>query len=327
MEPILTETKRHAAIPRDPKYSAIWDNYLEQQAGFWTASKINFTNDEKNFKNVPDNIKLMIDHVLGFFSIGDELINENLDTNFIDEITIPEIKVTLRYQTMSEDIHSQVYNENILAIYPLKKDRDRIFNMVKSSPFIERKKEFAKKYMDRKTISFNERIIAFTAYEGIAFSGSFAFIDWLKEQGYDLEGMYSHNEYISNDESNHTKSGAIINSYLVEQASDEKIKQIIDELMQIEYDLWDSIIPYDTFGNLSRRDMRKHIFHCGNIVTRMLGRSNIYNRDTTSPFKFLGKRSLATKANFFEKESINYRMSSDVSVPITAASFDTSDDF
>ena len=328
MEPILTDTNRHSVEPRDNKYSLIWDCYQTQINSFWPASKIIFTDDRKQYPLLSDIERNITDNVLGFFSIGDELIMENLNSNFIEEIKIPEIITMLRWQNSIEDIHSQVYNKNVLEVYPLEKDRNRVFNLVKDSEILERKIDFAKKYMDV-SVPFNIRIVAFTLYEGVGFSGSFAWIDWLKLKNYKLTGMFHHNDYISNDEFNHTLGGSLIESHIINKASDKVVKECMMELQNIEIDFWKNLIPqYGLSNGMSIDNMILHIKHCTNICANMLNRPKLlYDNDTSTPFKFLKSRSLSTKYNFFEQEGINYRMGSTKNVPVSDSSFNLEGDF
>ena len=49
-------------------------------------------------------------------------------------------------------------------------------------PCVKGKADWALKWINSKTASFGERVIAFAAVEGIFFSGSFAAIFWLKKR-------------------------------------------------------------------------------------------------------------------------------------------------
>lgn len=328
MEPITNPNNKKTPTPVDPKYKDIYDNYLKQTRSFWVPTVINFTDDKKNFKNMPLIEQDVTKMVLSFFSKGDELINENLSNNFLSEITQPEITVCLTFQEMMEDIHSQVYNRNIHEVFETEQEIQEILDLAKNSTYIDAKIAFAHKYMNKqKPLSL--RIAAFIFYEGIAFSGSFAWIDWLKECKYELTGMFQHNDYISNDEFSHTTTGAMIEDKLLNKASNNDIKECLLDLQNIEINFWRSVIPIHGLSNgMTRSNMSDHIKHCANICAHMIGRPKLlYNKDTTTPFKFLTSRSLSTKFNFFEKEGINYHMGDENNVPVSKSSFDLSDDF
>jgi len=325
-EPLCCDGGRHSVIPLNPKYSRIWKCFQSQLLSFWTHNKIHFDEDAKYYQKLPSNVKNMYDHVLAFFAIGDELVSENLNENFIREIKNPEAVQMLVYQAMMENQHSIVYNNNIMSVYPFEQDRQRIFNLVKTSPVVKLKESFMRKWMNPK-LSLGHRIVAYMGAEGIGFSASFAFIDWGKIMGYKLEGMFHANDYISADESQHTIGGAAMEHYIANKISDEEVKKIFDEAIEIEVQFARSLIPADGLPNgMTRINMEKHIIHCANILTLMLGRKGIYG-NTSTPFKYLSFRNLAKKVNFFEQENTNYIMDSKDSVPVTNDSFDTMSDF
>jgi ribonucleotide reductase beta subunit family protein with ferritin-like domain len=321
VEPLLHDHNRHSVIPLDPTFSSLWNCYKAQERVFWTAQQIKFDRDKKQFPLLPQNVKDTIISVLVFFGKADGIVEENLSTNFLQEINLPEASVMLTFQAMMENIHAEVYNNNILELFPLESDRSRIFGLVESSPIIERKIAFAHKYMNisndnGEKIPLSHRIVAFCAVEGINFSGSFAFIDWLKEKKYDLEGMYLHNNYISRDENMHTIGGVLMEKIIIDKASDSEVKEILDEAMDIEIEFFKTILPSEGFEGdtvMNINNMITHIKYCGAYLANMLGR-NIYNKNLMTPFKFMTKRNTYIKSNFFEKEEFNYTMGNDTTI-------------
>lgn len=77
--------------------------------------------------------------------------------------------------------------------------RDYLFNAIETMPCVQKKADWALKWINHKTATFAERVIAFAAVEGIFFSGSFAAIFWLKKRGI-MPGLTFSNELISRDE-------------------------------------------------------------------------------------------------------------------------------
>ncbi len=69
-------------------------------------------------------------------------------------------------------------------------------------PVINKKAEWALKWINNAN-SFAERVLAFSAVEGIFFSGSFCAIFWLKKRSL-MPGLTFSNELISRDEGLHT---------------------------------------------------------------------------------------------------------------------------
>jgi ribonucleotide reductase beta subunit family protein with ferritin-like domain len=56
-----------------------------------------------------------------------------------------------------------------------------LFNAITNVPVIKKKAEWAMKWINSNN-SFQERLVAFAAVEGIFFSGSFCSIFWLKKR-------------------------------------------------------------------------------------------------------------------------------------------------
>jgi ribonucleotide reductase beta subunit family protein with ferritin-like domain len=75
-------------------------------------------------------------------------------------------------------------------------EKDRLLNAISTVPCIQKKARWALKWCDQENASFAERLVAFSAVEGIFFSGSFCAIFWLKKRGL-MPGLGFSNELIS----------------------------------------------------------------------------------------------------------------------------------
>jgi len=69
--------------------------------------------------------------------------------------------------------------------------------------------------------SFAERLVAFSAVEGIFFSGSFCSIFWLKKRSL-MPGLTFSNELISRDEGLHTDFACLMYSHLEKKKLDKQ---------------------------------------------------------------------------------------------------------
>lgn len=306
-EPIMAECKRISAIPLDPKYKKIWANYKRQKATFWVPEKIKYTDDAKTFAHLPKDIQHSTKMVLGFFAGSDEIVEENIQERFLHDITIPEIKNAYVFQAMMENIHSEVYNLMIMSLLPAGEDRDKLFKAVENTKTVSAKAAWARKWISSQK-SYAHRCVAFACVEGILFSSSFAFIDWLKSQKYTMTGLFEANQYISNDEARHTELACLIYDQLENKLTPAEIKEIIDEAIAIEIDFAKEVLPADGHIGLNHRMMTDHIRHCGAILANWLGHSDLY-KNTHCPFAFMTKRSFAMKDNFFEGDGNNYNIS------------------
>ena len=97
---------------------------------------------------------------------------------------------------------------------------------------ITAKRLFAERWMGSAS-PLCDRLVAFSAVEGILFSASFAVIYWYKDKGL-FPGLVSSNEFISRDEALHTDFAVAIHSHLVEQTKGSKIATIIKEAVDAE---------------------------------------------------------------------------------------------
>ena len=103
---------------------------------------------------------------------------------------------------MMENVHSEVYSLLIDTYIKNDYERDFLFNAVGQIPVIQKKEAWALKWINNKD-NFCDRLVAFSAVEGIFFSGSFCSIFWIKKRGL-MPGLTFSNELISRDEGMHT---------------------------------------------------------------------------------------------------------------------------
>lgn len=320
-EPILTPNDRVSAVPIDPKYNDIWENFNKQMRSFWVPGAIKFTEDVKHFPSCPPKIRKTTLKVYGFFAGSDDTVAKNLSERFIREVQIPEIVTAYAFQNMMElCVHAIVYNNAIVALVPDLEKRRALFNAVKTEPSVALKNEWAQRWIESDS-SFAHRCVAFICFEGIHFSSSFAWIDYLKTQKYKLDGTYVSNDEISRDENSHVELATLIYHKLANKLSEAEIKEIIDGALKVEYQFIDDIIDEDGFIGMNRALMKQHVFHCAAIIAADLGYPGIY-KNTSCPFSFMVKRSLNSKTNFFEREETQYSLIGGVDGDPTDREFD-----
>ena len=310
-ETITKPVDRVSIIPIDNKYRAIWENYQLQQKSVWLASSIYTTTDYKTYPTLPTDIQLSLKYILGFFAGSDEIVNQNLVDRFLQEITIPEIRYNYAHQAMMENVHSETYGMLIDGILP-DGEKKMCFNAIRTLNSVKRKADWATRWISSDK-PFSHRCIAFACVEGIMFSASFAFIDWMKSAGYVMEGLYQSNDYISRDEASHNKSSYIVYSYIDNRVPQDIVKEIIDEAISAELLYAKEVLP-NNYNGMNYNMMSQHIRHVANITATSLGYDNIYG-NTSSPFTFSNIRSVDTKPNFFEVHNTQYNTCSDYGAP------------
>jgi len=240
---------------------------------------------------------------LAFFAASDGIVNENLATNFMESIQIPEARCFYGFQIMMENIHSETYALLIDTYIKDPVEKNRLFHAIETVDCVKKKAEWALKWIGNG--SFTERLVAFAAVEGIFFSGSFCSIFWLKKRGL-MPGLSFSNELISRDEGMHCEFACLIYSMIQNKLSKEKIYEMIGDAVAIEKEFITSALPVDLIG-MNSKLMCQYIEYVADRWIVALGYPKLFN--ASNPFDFMELISLQGKTNFFEKKVGEYQKS------------------
>lgn len=282
-------------------YPKIWEMYKKHEASFWTAEEIDLSSDPKDWANMNDGERHFISHVLAFFAASDGIVNENLAVNFMREVQLPEARCFYGFQIMIENIHAETYALLIDTYIKDPIEKDRLFHALDTVPAVTKKAEWALRWIDNGT--FAQRLVAFAAVEGIFFSGSFCSIFWLKKRGL-MPGLTFSNELISRDEGLHCEFACLLYSMLENKLTEEEVKGIIRDAVEIEKEFVTDALPVDLIG-MNAKLMQQYIEFVADRWLGELGCGKIYN--ATNPFDFMEMISLQGKTNFFEKRVGDYQ--------------------
>ncbi|MDX2189535.1 MAG: ribonucleotide-diphosphate reductase subunit beta [Bacteroidota bacterium] len=300
-EPILIENPNRFVLFPIQK-SDIWQFYKKAEASFWTAEELDLSQDMTDWGRLNNNEKHFVSHVLAFFAASDGIVNENLAMNFYNEVQYPEAKCFYGFQIMMENIHSETYSLLIDTYIKDPKEKDKLFNALHTMPCVQKKGEWALKWIS--SPNFVERLVAFTAVEGIFFSGSFCSIFWLKKRGL-MPGLSFSNELISRDEGLHCEFACLLyNNHIKGKISQERIYQIITDAVKIEQEFVTDSLPVDLIG-MNSKLMAQYIEYVADQWLVALGCQKYYN--SQNPFDFMELISLQNKTNFFEKRVAEYQ--------------------
>lgn len=300
-EPILKENKdRFVLFPI--VHNDIWEFYKKAEASFWTAEEIDLSQDLTDWEKLNDNEKHFIKHVLAFFAASDGIVNENLAANFVTEVQYTEAKFFYGFQIAIENIHSETYSLLIDTYVKDPKEKDELFHAIDTLDLVKKKAEWALRWIE--SGSFQERLIAFAAVEGIFFSGSFCSIFWLKKRGL-MPGLTFSNELISRDEGLHCDFACLLfNNHILNKISNERITEIITDAVIIEKEFVTEALPVKLIG-MNAELMCQYIEFVADHLLIELGCNNFYN--STNPFDFMEMISLQGKTIFFEKRVAEYQ--------------------
>ena len=318
-EILLRENKdRFVILPI--KYPKVWEQYKKHEASFWTAEEIDLSSDLKDWAAINDGERHFISHVLAFFAASDGIVNENLAVNFMSEVQLPEARCFYGFQIMMENIHSETYALLIDTYIKDPVEKHRLFHAIETVPAVKKKAEWALRWINNG--NFAERLVAFAAVEGIFFSGSFCSIFWLKKRGL-MPGLTFSNELISRDEGLHCEFACLLYSMLNEKLSEEAIKGIIGDAVEIEKEFITEALPVALIG-MNAKLMQQYIEFVADRWLTELGYTKMFN--ATNPFDFMEMISLEGKTNFFEKRVGDYQKAGVLSGKETQA-FSVDEDF
>ncbi|NBO22942.1 ribonucleoside-diphosphate reductase [bacterium] len=308
-EPILTPNpNRFVIFPL--KHHDIWEMYKISEHLFWTSEEIDLQHDLTDWnEKLNDNERHYIKMILAFFAASDGIVNANLAQNFVNEVQYPEAMFYYGFQIMMENIHSETYSLLIDTYIKDENERNMLFNAIQTIDSIKKKAEWALKWVD--SPNFTERLVAFAAVEGIFFSGAFCSIYWLKKRGL-MPGLAFSNELISRDEGMHCKFAThLYTKHIVNKLSEERIKEIICDAVEIEKEFITESLPVSLIG-MNSNLMKQYIEFVADFWLNELGCSRVYN--VSNPFDFMDMISLQGKSNFFEKRTPEYKKATERAV-------------
>ena len=301
-EPILKENpNRFVLFPIE--HNDIWEFYKKAEASFWTSSEIDLQQDLDDWHNkLTKDEQHFIKHVLAFFAASDGIVNENLAENFVSEVQYTEAKFFYGFQIAMENIHSETYSLLIDTYISDPKEKDYLFHAVEHLDCVKKKADWALRWIENG--SFQERLIAFAAVEGIFFSGSFCSIFWLKKRGL-MPGLSFSNELISRDEGMHCDFACLLyNNHVTQPLPKETVQQIIMDAVEIEKEFVSDAIPVALIG-MNADLMCQYIQFVADRLLVALGCEKMYNVE--NPFPWMELISLPGKTNFFEKRVGDYQ--------------------
>lgn len=185
----------------------------------------------------------------------------------------------------------------------------KLFNAIETIPCVQRKSQWALKWIADTSSTFAQRLVAFAAVEGIFFSGSFCAIYWLKKRNL-MPGLCFSNELISRDEGLHCDFACMLHSMLQVKCDPATIVAIIQDAVDIEKEFVSEALPVGLIG-MNANLMKQYIEYVADRLLLELGCSKHYNAQ--NPFSWMELISLQGKTNFFEKRVGEYAKASVVS--------------
>ena len=341
-EPLFkTREPRLSLIPVSPEFSIEYSLYKLAIKSFWTVEEFNYEKDAKDWPKLDRDSQEFIENMFAFFSGGDYIVNDNLALNFYKEFDIPEIRAFYANQIFMETIHSETYGFLIDKLITEPERRKELFESFKYLPHIKKLYLWAKKWIsydvsdellssglnpelayDRDLAhiwSRYKRLVAFACVEGIMFSGPFAAIYWIREQGI-MDALTGSNNVIARDEGLHTIFACQLLSRFVHKPDASSVLSIVKEAVEASQEFITESI--DKLNGMTSETMNQYIEYVGDGLLARMGYPKHYSSSLPSTFSFMEKISYDGQSNFFEKRSTEYAVSAEASVNIVL-----SDDF
>jgi ribonucleoside-diphosphate reductase beta chain len=200
---------------------------------------------------------------------------------------------------------SETYSLLIDTYIEDKAEKLHLFQAIQTIPCVQKKAEWAQKWMVSQEADFATRLVAFAVVEGIFFSGSFCAVYWLKERGL-MPGLTTSNEFIARDEGLHTDFACALYEEIEKKVPRAKVHKIIREAVKIEKQFITESLPCHLVG-MNDKLMAQYIEFVADRLSSQLGYGKIYS--TANPFDFMERISLEGKDNFFEKRVTSYAKS------------------
>lgn len=302
VEPLLQQTD--ATFVFVSQRTDLYELYKQHRSMFWSPEEINVSRDLHDFTQLNSDEQHFLEHILAFFAVSDGLVNDNIVQNFYNDVQYAEARAFYAVQILIETIHAETYTLLLQTIVPDTQRQAVLFDAVQNFPAIRAKTNWLKKWTDRQTRSFAERLIAFVAIEGIFFSGSFCAIFWLKNRGL-LPGLTFSNELIARDEKLHCVFAInLFNNHLINKISQDQIKGIFLEAFEVEKTFVSESLPVNLIG-MNSVLMVQYIQCVCDFLLKQLHCSPLFNMN--NPFPFMDMINLEGKTNFFEKNVSEYQ--------------------
>lgn len=289
------------------KNNKIWLLYKKQLGAIWTAEEIDFSKDYDDFKQLDYYEQESIKLILAFFANSDGLVNFNIKNNFLN-FDDNVVGVCYTFQMMMENIHNEVYSLMIETLIKDEDEKDILFNSITNLHIINTISQWALKYSNNNLYTLSEKILVFICIEGIIFSGSFAFIYWLKssKKNMFMNGLIKSNELIARDESMHVEFGVELfkQQNKIDNIPNFLISKIILECVAITKKFNEELIMVKYTG-MNIDLMNKYTEYVADRIYVDLGFSKFFN--TANPFSFMDTIGMVQKTNFHESRPTEYQ--------------------
>lgn len=287
----------------------------KQFTTIWFPKEVQILPQERDvFQAMPPATQKLLSGVLAFFASSDSLVASNLVERFQQDVKNPQAQAFYAWQNAMEQVHSRVYGDLINALIEEPEEQIKLFNAIQEVPSVKKKGEWVQKWM-RADAPFAQRLIAFAIVEGLFFQGSFCVIFYLKQQGYEMPGLFMSNEFISRDEELHCEFAKFLYSLLHHKCTPKEVHSIVSEAVECEREFMTEALPVDLVG-MNKKMMEQYIEYTADNLCVDLGVPRLFN--VSNPFRWMESLALESKTNFFERRPTDYQRTGSAVLTISA---------
>ncbi|XP_054015888.1 ribonucleoside-diphosphate reductase small chain-like [Hylaeus anthracinus] len=270
----------------------------------------------------------VLDTILRFFAIGDNLVVENLLSRFGREVRHPTATTFYSFQIANEEEHKLTYARLINTMIESEQKRASILRN-DDEPALRSMAEWIKRWILDPREPFSVRLLAFVFVEGVFFTSCFAYIYWLRSRNL-CPGLGKSNEFISRDENLHALFACLLYGERVRyRVPRERLVQLTLEAMAVSDEFVDAMFGggdgdagrIELLG-MNGRVMKTYVRHVCNHYLHELHEEIVFP-NAYNPFPFMVQQSLEGKTNFFESDVSEYKKAVDV----LAANYSENADF
>jgi len=140
----------------------LWERYKNAQSQFWIAEEVDLSQDK--WDKLTTEEKRILKQVLGFFTVSDGIVMENIATSFISAVEEPEAEFYYSQQLYIEGVHAELYGLFIESYIKNESEKNELFTPIESMETVKKKAQWALKWLNSE--SFIERLVAFSVIEG-----------------------------------------------------------------------------------------------------------------------------------------------------------------
>jgi ribonucleotide reductase beta subunit family protein with ferritin-like domain len=321
LEPLLQEVPDATplALPySDPELGTYVDLLRDSH---WKHEEIHMNPDIGHYRELEEQQKHVLDTILRFFAIGDNLVVENLISRFGNEIKRDVVRTFYSFQIANEEEHKLTYARLINTIVENEAKRALILN--DDEPALRLMADWINQWIVDRHNPFAERLLAFVFVEGVFFQSCFAFIFWLRARNL-FPGLGKSNEFIARDENLHAMFAcALVKNHVLHKPQPARLRQLVDEMIAVSDLFVDTMFLNGAVRLLGMNANQMKIYprHVANHYLVAMGGEPLFD-NVYNPFPFMVQQSLEGKSNFFETDVSEYKTAANVTAAQYSENFD-----